>query len=127
MYDKAKIKKFVQDVLGCGCSEDVFETIVASEIKVSGMDCIRLNIGNRLLVYLLNASEVDFVPGDLGEIFRTGKADRDSNNFNRFRLALSTENPGATGKAARAAFITVPRDEKIHLHILKSKDIDIWK
>ena len=76
MADRQKIKAFVQDVLGCGCAEEVFEIIDLRQETMAGTPYDRINIGNRLLIYIFRTDDTEFVkkelPGSSAPAWRSG-------------------------------------------------------
>jgi hypothetical protein len=125
MAVRDEIKTFVQKTLGCGCPEEVFrhidwETNIESPGAVSYS---RINIGNRLLVYISAFNPKDMSSQKLPALIRTGKEERDMLGFNRFRLVIGTDNPDDVRKIAVDMCEGSGKDEKIHLHIIHAKDI----
>jgi len=117
------VKEFVRNKLGCDCSEDVFDHIENDrDVDVGGiMLRNRINIGNRLLVYVAEGAP-GVVPGKIPALIKAGKSDRDSGGFNRFRLVIVTDDKKLK-KAALDAFKTMPGlDEKVHLHVIEKKE-----
>jgi hypothetical protein len=128
-YNKL-IKTFARDILSCGCDDEVFNHIghqsripVTPDIEAYK----RINIGNRLLVYIIKVEDPESIKGNLVKILSAGKKDRDTTGFNRFRLALIAPE-GAINKKILSEIFDEFRngDEKIHLHIL-DQDNEIIK
>lgn len=117
------IKRFAQEVLGCGCPDAVFHSIHHNEPESLGWaEVQRLDIGNRLLVYLVSANDTSPHPTELSDLLAVGREDRDRNGFNRLRLALF----GLTAEQwlsdpGRWVNGLYPGDDKIHLHILPAQ------
>lgn len=88
---------------------------------------MRINVGNRLLVYLIATDDAAFVEKELCHLVATGKEDRNSGAFNRFRLVLATDKVAQIGKVARKAFETAEIDDKVHLHVIPGNSIDLDK
>jgi len=114
-----RVKSFIRDVLGCDCSEDVFRHIENERGVVLGSVTLRnkLNVGNRLLVYIVEA-DTDDILKKLPALIMLGKNERDSRNFNRFRLVLVSGEKKLKQAAARAFKADGHVDEKVHLHII---------
>jgi len=121
------IKFFAREKLGCGCSEDVFEYIDVNEaIKLDNGLYLknRINIGNRLLIYTAEINDTDKLKTDLVKLIEIGKDERDSLNFNRFRMVVVTDNIEKIGESAEKIFTDSGiKDDKIHLHILGPDDV----
>jgi hypothetical protein len=118
----ASLIRFVRDVLGCGCPDEVLETIrvgLRTAISETEAEITRMDVGGQLLVYLLSVRQDDPVRPLIAPLLEAGIADRDDHGFNRFRLALATSDPGGIESAARAAFDAFPPpDDRIHLHLV---------
>lgn len=119
-----KIKAFVQQVLGCGCAEEVFNLIETSQVWVEDVDCLRINVGNRLLVYLIDTDDAVLVDSELGNLVARGVEDRDRNGFNRFRLVIAAERVKQLERNAKKAFKAIGPDDKVHLHVVPRDSID---
>jgi hypothetical protein len=122
-FDKEKIKTFVKQTLGCACPEEVFEYIdCQSNIKLNDDILLhnKINIGNRLLIYIVEANNPGLIKNVLPFLVNTGKKERDNLRFNRFRLVLVTDKLDEIKETAESIFDTIQKDEKVHLHILRS-------
>jgi uncharacterized Fe-S cluster-containing radical SAM superfamily enzyme len=128
MTKHEKIKTFVQETLGCGCPEEVFSFIdCKSNILLNGiMVNIKINIGNRLLIYVVEVKNSDSIIDILTFLVDAGKRERDRSGFNRYRLVLAAENLQKIKQIAHDAFNIIDRDEKIHLHIVSKTDMEIF-
>jgi hypothetical protein len=119
------LKKFVQQTLGCGCPEEVFQhidcqtDIIYNQITVKN----RINIGNRLLVYLAEIDTPASLAALLPSLYAAGRKDRDASGFNRLRIVLAAEKTDEVKLAAEHLFSQINTDEKIHLHILSKQSI----
>jgi hypothetical protein len=123
-FDKEKIKTFVKLTLGCTCPEEVFAYIdCQSNIKLNDDIVLsnKINIGNRLLIYVVEVNNPASIKNTLPFLVNTGKAERDNSKFNRFRLVLVTDKLNEIKEVAESMFNTINKDEKVHLHIV-SKD-----
>ncbi|MCP4134743.1 MAG: hypothetical protein GY754_27460 [bacterium] len=131
MDKKEKIKLFAQNTLGCGCSEEVFAVIDCRENEMINAELQvdkRINIGNRLLVYIIETvdneyNNRDFIEDIFPALIRAGKEDRDSHGFNRFRLAIVQDTINEMAEKAENIFQKIKGDdEKLHLHIIKTNE-----
>lgn len=123
------IKEFVQNVLGCGCPEEVFEDI-RYDRGTDPHEGQTIIIGNRLLVRLAVPPPVPdgqvgpFISG-LVRLLTRGVEERDSKGLNRFRLVLLVED--GTGPSMRPfadmALFELERargaDDKVHIHVIE--------
>jgi hypothetical protein len=125
MSEKENIKIFAQQTLGCGCPEEVFEHIDSqSNVQLDGMVLSRkIKIGNRLLIYVVEMADAGSVKQNLAFLVASGRKERDSIGFNRFRLVLSADNTDEVKKTAEAMFAGINRDDKVHLHVLPKKSV----
>ncbi len=128
MTNHKKIKTFVQETLGCGCPEEVFSYIdCRSNVLLNNiMVNIKINIGNRLLIYVVEVDDSYSIRDILTSLVDAGKKERDRLGFNRYRLVLAAENLQKIKQVAYDAFDTIDKDEKIHLHIVSKTDIEIF-
>jgi hypothetical protein len=123
MVSDASVKDFVRKKLGCDCDEEVFNYIKNEKDVSAGNVRLRnrINIGNRLLVYIMegNAGNLD----KIAAVVRAGKGDRDTNAFNRFRLVFVTDDKGLK-KTADDMFKAIPGlDDKVHFHVMGKNDV----
>jgi hypothetical protein len=121
--DRENIQRFVRQVLGCECPEEVFKHIEGTcSIPLDNGIILRgrLNIGNRLLIYIVMAQSSAFVKEALPELVRTGMAERDRKGFNRFRLVLASDDRKRIEDIAERTFNSLLlRDEKVHFHVVE--------
>ena len=122
MAENAKIKEFVQKTLGCMCPDEVFEHIEIDENFQLISDVVlraKVNVGNRLLFYIVEAKDPDFISQHLEKIVHKGKAERDERSFNRFRLVIETESIEEIKIKAEEIFESIAdMDDRVHLHII---------
>lgn len=126
MMKNINIRVFVKETLGCKCSEEVFEYIdCQNEIKINNMVSLKnkINIGNRLLIYVLDTDDPNVLKGNLSKLILIGKRERDSAGFNGFRLVVITDKVNEIRNIAETIFRTLKeRDEKVHLHIVQREE-----
>ena len=127
MVNNKNVKAFVVQTLGCDCPNQVFEYIDCQHnvILNNGIPLrVRMNIGNRLLIYLIEIDDINFIQTNLSALIRLGKDDRDSMGFNRFRLVIVSDNTDEIEHAANTIFENLAdKDEKVHLHILSKSEL----
>jgi len=125
MMDNQKIKRFVQESLGCGCPEEVFRSIDSKRDVELGDGVIvhsAITIGNRLLIYLVYGNQ-DFDEKHLALLVSAGKKERNARGLNRFRLVIVMDGFPKNGDAIRQTFGELQgSDEHIHLHVISSND-----
>ena len=125
MPDPALIR-FVRDVLGCGCPDEVLQSITVGRgrwVPAIEAEITRLDVGGRLLVYVVEPAGAEPLTTVVSGAVAAGLADRERHGFNRFRLVLATGDPAAIKAAAREAFeaCNLP-DERVHLHVVAVED-----
>jgi len=122
MSDRQAIRHFVVEDLGCQCPDEVFEKIVVESDRppVSGVAIdYRINIGDRLLVYLADGQQLLRPADQLAALVAAGLQDRDQHRFNRFRLVVVTTEAVRDERALRPLFEQLAaRDERTHLHVV---------
>ncbi len=124
MLDTAKIKSFVQDTLGCGCPEEVFQAIdCKSYVRLSDDVTLTwaITIGGRLLIYVIE-KDAGLDDALLAFLVAKGRKERDSRGLNRFRLVVAADD-GAAKEGLMHMFEELQdRDEKVHLHVIRKAD-----
>ncbi len=116
------VKRFVRNVLGCDCAEEVFQHIENEHnVKAAGYALRnKINIGNRLLVYV-------FEPADLAKempaLIRAGREERDARGFNRFRLVLVSDDISMRERGFKMLKGVPEVDEKVHLHVIEKAGV----
>jgi hypothetical protein len=125
MPAKNHIEKFARNVLGCDCPDEVFDVIECDRgDPVADAYGVRISIGGRLLIYVLETADIGVVQETLPRMLSAGKAERDDKKMNRFRAVVSTDRVDALEEAAKRVFDNFDqKDEKIHLHVLNKKDV----
>lgn len=128
MISNEKIKTFVKQVLGCACPEEVFKYIeYRSNIKINDvMLSGKINIGNKLLIYVVELNNPNSIKSILTFLVNAGKRERDDSRFNRFRLVLATDRLNEIKQDADVIFKTIDKDERVHLHVIPKNDILIF-
>ena len=124
---KDSIIKFVKQTLGCQCPDEVFSHIECEQDIHLDNDIVlnaRINAGNRLLIYIVEASDVLFIKENLSSMIKGGKKEQEKQGFNRFRLVLACDNANLLSPDADKLFDELKAgDDKMHLHLIKKKEI----
>jgi hypothetical protein len=120
------VTRFVREVIGCNCPDEVFRHIEvqrgSSAIKACSADC-ELRIGGRLLI-VVTSEPVPTLSSHLAEVIAEGKRARDESKFNRFRLVVQTENAAKEREKLMRAFEAVSdKDERTHVHVLQRGEV----
>jgi hypothetical protein len=76
MINNENIKQFVTQTLGCACPEEVFQYIdCQNNIKLNDDILLhnKINIGNRLLIYVVEMNNPSFIKINLPLLIEKGK------------------------------------------------------
>ena len=118
-----EIKRFVQDVLGCSCPEEVFTEIEYQE-NDDGVSGRKFRIADRLLIYIITADGKSDIQELVDLALARGIKERDNNGLNRFRLVLVSSSPDELRTMAVSAFNSSGfTDEKTYLHVVSEADV----
>jgi hypothetical protein len=126
MMSKKAIKQFVRETLGCTCPDEVVQHIdcrASVEASVNILLDYEINIGDRLLIFVVNTDEAGSLELLIPQLVRNGTERRNREHFNRFRLVLLTEEPTDIAEEASAIFQFLDTDEKVHLHVVAKDDL----
>ena len=120
------IKSFIINKLGCNCPDEVFNIIKWQKDVPIDNDIIlnyKINIGNRLLIYIIEIEDHKFMNDHLVKVFMFGIGERNNNNFNRFRLAIISNKTAEIGSIAQNVFNNLNiDDQRVHLHLIQKND-----
>jgi len=110
-----------KDILGCSCPDEVFNKIESHPLeKYRGL---KINIGDRLLIYLIDADSQTPLLEQLPLIIEQGITERNEYGFNRFRLVIHSLYPEEIQELLFEVFNqTKFKDDKTHLHVLALPD-----
>jgi len=119
----------VIDKLGCNCPSEVFN-IIERQKDIQLDQNINLNykidIGNRLLIYIMEINDKEFLRQNLLKIVAHEIDERNKNNFNRFILVIISNDINENDQNGQRLFDTILKgDQKAHLHIVREKDFVI--
>jgi hypothetical protein len=115
------IEHFVRGTLGCQCPDEVFQSVSIGQLRAAGgaIGYTRLLVGNRLLIYVVDAASVSVADGELADLVGRGCRERNERGYNRFRLVIAGDEPASEHAAVRRAFDAASgNDERAHLHCL---------
>lgn len=122
--DLEALEQFIRRTLGCRCPDEVFSSISIRSLSGpdGGSPCARLEVGNRLLVYVVAAGNASDLPVLVARLTAAGLEDRDALGLNRLRLVLhSTGGNPDEHRSAEEAFAQASRgDDRAHLHWVSS-------
>ncbi len=120
------VERFIRETLGCACPDAVFEHI-DSRCQVALGPAIlsrRINVGHRLLVYLLECDDPGVIGLWLPEVLSRGLEERDREGFNRLRVVVGTDNSQPVSQAAQRAFESQEGvDERVLLHVVDKRSV----
>ena len=119
--DLVSIEHFVRGTLGCGCPDEVFQSIAVSHLPaVAGRPpIVQLLVGSRLLIHVVAPPTEIHGNGWFEQLVAHGRAARDRHGYNRFRLVIASPTPPASVRDMRERFArAIVGDEKAHLHFV---------
>jgi hypothetical protein len=129
MNKENMIKSFVINQLGCNCPDEVFNIIKwQKDVQIDNNIILnyKINIGNRLLIYIIEIEDHEFMNDNFIKVIKIGISDKNNNNFNRFRLAIISNNIAEIGSIAQNVFNNLNiGDQKVHLHLMQKNDFSI--
>ena len=124
MQAYSEIKRFVQEILGCSCPEEVFNNIDYQNAS-DGISGRKVNVGDRLLIYIIPTDRESDIQRVINSALERGVAERDNKGFNRLRLVLVDASPDVLRSSAEQAFESSGyTDEKTHLHVVNESDVE---
>ena len=122
-----QLKSFVTNKLGCNCSAEVFNIIKwQKDVRINDSIILnfKINVGNRLLIHIINIADITFLNENLLKLISLGIEERNNNNFNRFRLVIISYNITEINSIAQNVFNNLNiGDPKVHLHVMQKTDI----
>ncbi|MGB5440426.1 MAG: hypothetical protein WBN57_04120 [Gammaproteobacteria bacterium] len=126
MQIHSKIKRFVQETLGCSCPEEVFNKIDYQEDN-EGLSGRKITIGDRLLIYIISVDKESGIQKVINSALERGVEERDKKGFNRFRLVLVASHPSELRSSVDRAFDgSAYTDEKTHIHVVSESDVECF-
>ncbi len=123
-WNNEKIKVFVKNTLGCGCPEKVFEKIDVSKLPTveHEKEITRIVVGDTLLIYVIRPEPSGNYVDSVESIGLAGKTDRDINNYNRFRLVVSSFEDEVQQEKVSERFSKIfNTDDKMHIHFVNQE------
>ena len=123
----AVITKFVREVIGCDCPEEVFRHVQVRRGSTAVKSCTvdyELRVGGRLLI-IVTSESVDVLSGSrLEKVISEGREARDDGKFNRFRLEVQARNAAEDKDKLLRSFEAVSaKDEKTHVHVVGKSEV----
>ena len=118
---RSPLERFIRDTLGCTCPDDVFEhTDSRCQVTLGSVTLNRrINVGHRLLIYLMECDDPEVLRSRLPEVFSRGLEERDRKGFNRLRVVVATDNRQPVSRAAQRVFEGQGGvDKRLHLHVV---------
>jgi hypothetical protein len=126
-WNNEKLKVFVKNTLGCGCPEKVFAKIDVSKLKTveHEKEITRIVVGDTLVIYIIRPESSGAFVDSVESIGLAGKADRDINNYNRFRLVVSSFEDDVQQENVSERFSkSFSTDEKMHIHFVSQQLVE---
>jgi hypothetical protein len=116
------IEQFIRETLGCQCPDEVFGSISLDHPGAAdgAIPYTRLIVGNRLLIYILDAASSRVADGALADLVARGCRERIEHRYNRFRLVIARDEPDSVAAGTRHVFERATgQDEHAHLHCVR--------
>ena len=121
------VTRFVREVLGCNCPDEVFRRVEVQTGSAAVKSCLadyEIRIGGRLLVVVTSEPVERLTDSRLENVFAEGRRARDAGHFNRFRLVVQAENAAHEKERLLRLFEGIStRDEKTHLHVVAKREV----
>ncbi|MEW6356573.1 MAG: GNAT family N-acetyltransferase [Planctomycetota bacterium] len=119
---KRTIRRFVRDVLGCGCPEEVFWDIRME--RAEPPLARKIVVGGRLLIYIIPADDPTRLASSLPALVAAGRAERDVRRLNRVRIVLAARDTSQVESEARRVFSGLDGvDDRTHIHVVSTSAI----
>lgn len=120
---RASIERFIRDVLGCTCPDEVFQTICIDRNPPTftgiGQQAHSIAVGGRLLILVIVVTNWPALGNELGGILQRGRQLRDHGGFNRFRLVVATPDQQSALPVLVSQFESLAsQDNLTHLHVV---------
>ena len=123
---QGSIERFVRGTLGCGCPDEVFQSVAISRLPpLAGRPPIlQLLVGSRLLIHVVAMSPDATTAGLIEQLVANGRAARDCHGYNRFRLVVASAEPLPSAREITERFArAVVGDDRVHLHLLPADQL----
>ena len=108
--------RFVRDTLGCACPDEVFNRYQILGGRSEYGPFIQLIMGDRLLVKIIEMSELSLTRESLREMLSDGVEERERRRLNRFRLVIVGDPSPEIQKTI--ADILNKMDSRVHIHTI---------
>ncbi len=125
--DADTLRRFVRDGLGCTCPDAVLRSI---EVEANpavfadlGPGTQLIKVGGRLLVLVVRMADGGDLSQRLAEWFARGRALREREGWNRFRLVVAAADPAGAGPILTKAFDDLGLDDRLHLHVIAAREL----
>ncbi len=127
MNRQQAVTSFVREVLGCHCPDEVLRHINVNKKTaiIAGLSTdFSINVGGRLLVYVVHSAATDHILEHLEAFFMAAPMIRDREGYNRLRLVVARRKPDDVRHKLEKSFaqISVP-DDRLHFHVVAAHNI----
>ncbi|MFC1884225.1 hypothetical protein ACFL2O_05600 [Thermodesulfobacteriota bacterium] len=107
---------FVRDTLGCACPDEVFNHYQILRGRSEHGPYIQLVMGDRLLVKIIEMSELSLTKEAVLEMLSNGVEERERRRLNRFRLVIVADPSPEIQK--KITELSNKMDSRVHIHII---------
>lgn len=118
--EPSEIVRFVREVLGCGCPDEVVARTVVDpgEGGEPGLD-----VGGRLLVRVLPSDDVNRLIDVFPETVERLRRERDRRGFNRLRLVVHSMPEVAADTLQEMLPVIAAADGEVYLHAVSGDEL----
>ncbi len=111
-----ELTRFVRDVLGCGCPDDV---VARTVLERSPQGELGLDVGGRLLVRVLGSAGLERLIATFPDDVVRLRDERDRRGFNRVRIVVVHPEFEVLGPVLEAMLeAIVEADDRVHVHAI---------
>ena len=117
---------FVQNILGCQCAEEVFNSIELGRGSTPNGETAfaKIVIGNRLLIYIVKPMSESLMNHLIPILTEMGILERDNKGYNRFRLVLAIQYENVISDTFINDFQKAAGlDEKAHINFVSQQEL----
>ena len=122
-----KPKDFIKNVLGCGCPEEVFASMVVDRLPAPAGSislAFKISVGGRLMILGVADDHIRASADALADLVATGARLRDDGGFNRLRIVVISADTSCEAVLRRCFEGIKGVDDRIHLHVVEKGVIE---
>jgi hypothetical protein len=124
MRASPELERFIRQTLGCGCPDAVFASVTVRRgplTDTAADPAWWIGVGGRLLIAVCHHTAG--LEPSLDAAVSAGRARRDRDGFNRFRLVIAGT-PSAAAESLKQRFARhADADDRLHLHLVAPSEL----